>query len=1715
MKKIIFIFSFLFLTFLFKLNAFAYDTPTHSFLTNTAIDFYNAHFPQNPIPQEFRSYLLEGAVREDDAPRWLNHFYDPVYQRGLTYDPKIDVLNIGSWMPSKKWAHDKEAQNSIFYKGEAFLSSLLSSLQKQKFVDSFSNTDFTWETALDLYVSGKKEDAMFALGHILHLIEDASVPDHTRNDPHLDGSPYENYARRYTLQNPDKELSQRLNGKNPIILSNLDSYFDGIASYSNYNFYSKDTIGIQSGYQNPLPDLTSIALNGSSTYLTFQDGEGNKYFLVKTLLPLTFLGLKDLKFSINDEQILSSYWKLLSTKAVEYAAGVLDLFFKEAQKLALQKSSEMTAALVQKIPEKSKFSSSTTQTAGGGPVVFINQSVFKNNEPINVYGKNFTPNGKVNIFFVSPLAQKNTLSVYADSRGEIKSVYSLNQKPLGVYTYYAYDLQTNSFSNQVLFSVVEETSVNNQALKATATTSVVNISTSTNKVSFNLTTSTTSTVSSNTLKSSSNFSEVTQSVKKCVYNENFLPSHQKLIFNEIAWMGGSEDYGLNSSDEWIEIKNLTGNELNLSGFQIVSKRGSIHISFPTNSKIGPFGFYLLERTDDNSVPNIKADLIYAGSLANSDDGLELFDNNCNLLDKVVADPDWPAGDAALKRTMERDNNFSWYTSGSFNGKIFGTPKNYNGPRYIPANNTTYIYVGGTNTNNNSQNSNSQNSSNQSTSTQSTSTQSTSTLDFSKIIISEIMYNYPGGDTGNEWIEIQNTGLDEIDISALKFLEGGTAHNLSKILGSNILRPGEFAVIANSTSTFLNNFPNFSGNLFFASFSLSNSGEEIALKFQDLVFSNVSYLSSLGANGDGNSLQLIDGAWIWSYPTPGSANFFNQLHQVSENGSSTANVAGSQALNVVISEVQVGGKDAGDEFIELYNSTDQEVNLGGWSLQYLSGSADLISSSTLSKKNFESGSIIKPHRFFLIARGVDENNEDGYQGKILPDLTYRSFSLSEGSEGGAIFLVATTSFLSSFEDKNIISSVFYGNGQIFGSYNPSPVPKNNQSLQRKSFENGLCISALAGTGKEFFPKNCLIGFGESAQEFEISENPHPSNFQSLPEPRIAPQTPGPFPGKNQVAYYDYENASIHFYWVASRDSENSPSGIVYKIFGEDDNGEEYLISATTSLEFSYDLPEIGKNYKFSLIAYDRDGMPSNPLNLSLNTPFLNNFSILFSNGVLKSTSYGSFFSDNWYNLGRGFSGVLKALTLRGFIDDVHFLSSSVTLEEYEDENYTHLINSYLLSGDVPFTNLPRTVKIENLNIQLNPYSFYRLLTYQNHQNRSVILFGDNSRGQAMSNTFIVDRGRIFNYYTFYPFILMEGEKSPEVDVSILQKPTTPQILATNFDKFGMTLNILWSTSTDLDSLDDRITYEINYTTLSDFNPNEWINVGKTKEYLLPLVFPNKYKIGVRAVDEGGLYSEIEMFEWEFPSDFYPYLVSEKYNLATQEFVLSKDVNLSSITVFTKDFSTQSGYLYGDFCNLTLENVDGGYLLATADNEYSGPGCGNSPTFSFQNSNLQLKAGKKYRWKFSLSVGWANVKFYGRNENIVGGYFSGVDLKNAAFEILSSQGEIISSDNGSFFNINNINPNPETAEINLEISNSLGFSPSSFIVTKGSKVTINLISTDDQTHVLKFDPPLDSVNFGVGPFSSRTIKFDAPSNQGEYTFHDDVPGHQNLTGKMIVQ
>ena len=145
------------------------------------------------------------------------------------------------------------------------------------------------------------------------------------------------------------------------------------------------------------------------------------------------------------------------------------------------------------------------------------------------------------------------------------------------------------------------------------------------------------------------------------------PSAAKsVIINEVAWMGSAANY----SDEWIELKNITDQDIDLSGWQLQNKNQKIKISFSENEILPPGGLYLLERTDDDSAPQAIADKIYKGTLANKEEAVYLFDAACRLADAVLAGAKWPAGDNASKKTMVRLPDFRWQTS-ALSG---GTPR---------------------------------------------------------------------------------------------------------------------------------------------------------------------------------------------------------------------------------------------------------------------------------------------------------------------------------------------------------------------------------------------------------------------------------------------------------------------------------------------------------------------------------------------------------------------------------------------------------------------------------------------------------------------------------------------------------------------------------------------------------------------------------------------------------------------------------------------------------------------------------------------------------------------------------------------------------------------------------------------------------------------------------------------------------------------------------
>ncbi len=143
----------------------------------------------------------------------------------------------------------------------------------------------------------------------------------------------------------------------------------------------------------------------------------------------------------------------------------------------------------------------------------------------------------------------------------------------------------------------------------------------------------------------------------------------------------------------------------------------------------------------------------------------------------------------------------------------------------------------------------------------------------QIVITEIMYDPEGTDTGREWVEVQNIASTSVDLSTYKILESGTNHKMTLSKGENsILGLNEFAIIADNVEKFLIDFPGFSGKLLDSTFSLVNTGEELKMISASGAETNkVIYDPGTGGQNTGNSLQLIDPDWIPAIPTPGSLN----------------------------------------------------------------------------------------------------------------------------------------------------------------------------------------------------------------------------------------------------------------------------------------------------------------------------------------------------------------------------------------------------------------------------------------------------------------------------------------------------------------------------------------------------------------------------------------------------------------------------------------------------------------------------------------------------------------------------------------------------------------------------------------------------------------------------------------------------------------------------
>ena len=137
---------------------------------------------------------------------------------------------------------------------------------------------------------------------------------------------------------------------------------------------------------------------------------------------------------------------------------------------------------------------------------------------------------------------------------------------------------------------------------------------------------------------------------------------------------------------------------------------------------------------------------------------------------------------------------------------------------------------------------------------------------------------------------------------------------------------------------------------------------------------------------------------------------------------------------VISEIQIGGETVYDEFIELYNPNNSEINLENWDIKKKTKSG----SESNILNNIEG--IIPAYSYFLIAPRAncgESKTEKCYQGNILADDEYTT----------NMFLAADNTVLLYDHNGNLIDKIGWGEASDFESEAVMNNPENKQSLER--------------------------------------------------------------------------------------------------------------------------------------------------------------------------------------------------------------------------------------------------------------------------------------------------------------------------------------------------------------------------------------------------------------------------------------------------------------------------------------------------------------------------------------------------------------------------------------------------------------------------------------------------------------------------------------------
>ncbi len=299
---------------------------------------------------EIYKWFEVGSTKEDEPQdRTFNHFHDP----NRTWDEaglKSSWIGCSSilWAqnkcnnPNDKWSWSNARE--YYYRA---LTAAEKTVREQNLADTFQT-----------------------MGQQMHLLSDAAVPEHVRNDIHIfpwfaqEDKTFRQIGR-WTYETWCRFNSDKLpTTKVPAVISITNNYLSpelvpisnfwdttpsagyslnpvGLAEYTNFNFLSSDTVFKNYEHPNPLNSAVEIdpvvAEDGKVDYRVYfkgitSDGQPINHlastgYLWYDLTEISTDNINESKFNL-DDSCFKDYAAILIPKAIGYSAALLDYFFR-------------------------------------------------------------------------------------------------------------------------------------------------------------------------------------------------------------------------------------------------------------------------------------------------------------------------------------------------------------------------------------------------------------------------------------------------------------------------------------------------------------------------------------------------------------------------------------------------------------------------------------------------------------------------------------------------------------------------------------------------------------------------------------------------------------------------------------------------------------------------------------------------------------------------------------------------------------------------------------------------------------------------------------------------------------------------------------------------------------------------------------------------------------------------------------------------------------------------------------------------------------------------------------------------------------------------------------------------------------------------------------------------------------------------------------------